>query len=109
MTTHFTPSGASIALSYADDSTEVSTIEGGAVKFLVVNTDTANVVAVNFGFTDGDTDAVVPTEGSNGKGTVIAPASQVILSVPQCAYAAQVYVSVAGVSDTGTVYLTPGA
>jgi hypothetical protein len=40
---------------------------------------------------------------------VIGPASQVVLDVPQCAYAAQVYVSVAGVSGTGNVYLTPGA
>jgi hypothetical protein len=29
--------------------------------------------------------------------------------VPQCAYATQVYVSVAGVTATGNVFLTPGA
>lgn len=109
MTTQFTPSGASIALDYADDSTEVSTLEGGAVNFLVVNPDTANVVAVSFGFDDFVTDAIVPTSGSNGQGTVIGAGQQIVLSVPQCAYAAQVYVSVAGVSGTGTVYLTPGA
>ena len=107
--TNFAPSGSSTLLAYADDSTETSTLAGGAIKFLVVNPDTANVVVVSFGFTDGDTDAVVPTSGSNGKGTVIGPASQVVLSVPQCAYAPQVYVSVAGVSGTGNVYLTPGA
>jgi hypothetical protein len=107
--TNFAPSGSSTVLAYADDSTETSTLAGGAIKFLVVNPDTANVVVVSFGFTDGDTDAVVPTSGSNGKGTVIGPASQVVLSVPQCAYAPQVYVSVAGVSGTGNVYLTPGA
>ena len=107
--TTFAPSGRSTVLAYADDSTETSVLAGGAVKFLVVNPDSANVVVVSFGFTDGDTDAVVPTSGSNGKGTVIAPASQIVLSVPQCAYAQQVYVSVAGVSGTGNVYLTPGA
>ena len=107
--TTFAPSGSSTVLTYADDSTEVSTLAGGAIKFLVVNPDTANVVVVNFGFADGDVDAIVPTNGSNGRGTVIAPSSQVILSVPQCAYAAQVFVSVAGVSGTGNVYLTPGA
>jgi hypothetical protein len=109
MNTPFAPSGASTVLAYADDSTDVSILAGGAVRFLVVNPDTANVVVINFGFTDGDVDAVVPTSGSNGRGTVIGPASQVVLSVPQCAYAAQVYVSVAGVSGTGNVYLTPGA
>lgn len=107
--TTFAPTGKSIVLSYADDSTETSVLEGGAVKFLVVNPDTANVVVVNFGFTDGDVDAVVPTNNDNGRGTVIAPASQIVLSVPQCAYAAQVYVSVAGDSATGNVYITPGA
>lgn len=109
MSTSFAPTGKSIAIAYSDDSTDASALEGGAVKFLVVNPDTANVVVVNFGFTDNDVDAVVPTSGDNGLGTVIAPASQVILDVPQCAYAQQVYVSVAGVSGTGTVYLTPGA
>lgn len=109
MTTSFAPSGNSIVLAYTDDSTEVSTLSGGAVKFLVVNPDTANVVVVNFGFTDGDVDAIVPTSGANGKGTVIAPASQIVLEVPQCAYVPQVYVSVAGDSPTGNVFLTPGA
>jgi len=107
--TTFAPTGKSIVLSYTDDSTEVSTLEGGAVKFLVVNPDAANVVAVNFGFTDGDVDAIIPTSNDNGRGTVIGPASQIIIDVPQCAYAAQVYVSVAGDSATGNVYITPGA
>jgi hypothetical protein len=109
MTTSFTPSGNSVVLAYADDSTEVSELAGGAVNWLVVNPDAANVVVVNFGFTDGDTDAVVPTSGANGKGTVIGPGQQVVLNVPQCAYATQVYVSVAGVTATGNVFLTPGA
>ena len=107
--TNFAPSGSSVVLTYSDDSTETSTLAGGAINWLVFNPDTANVVVINFGFTDGDTDAVVPTSGSNGKGTVIGPGQQVILNVPQCAYAAQVYVSVAGDSATGNVYLTPGA
>ena len=109
MNSTFAPSGSSTVLAYADDSTDVSTLSGGAIKFLVVNPDAANVVVINFGFTDNDVDAIVPTSGSNGRGTVIGPRSQVVLDVPQCAYAAQVYVSVAGVSGTGNVYLTPGA
>jgi hypothetical protein len=47
MTTHFTPSGRSVVLAYADDSTEVSELTGGAVSWLVVNPDSANVVVVN--------------------------------------------------------------
>jgi len=109
MTTSFTPSGNSVVLAYADDSTEVSELAGGAVNWLVVNPDTANVVVVNFGFTDGTTDAVVPTSGDNGLGTVIGAGQQVVLNVPQCAHSNIVYVSVAGVSGTGNVYLTPGA
>jgi hypothetical protein len=109
MTTSFTPSGRSVVLTYADDSTDVSELAGGAVNWLVLNPDTANVVVVNFGFTDGATDAVVPTSGANGQGTVIGPNQQVVLNVPQCAHSATVYVSVAGVSGTGNVYLTPGA
>jgi hypothetical protein len=107
--TTFAPTGKSIVLAYSDDSTETSTLEGGAIKFLVVNPDAANVIAVNFGFVDGDVDAIVPTNNDNGRGTVIGPASQLIIDVPQCAYAAQVYCSVAGVSGTGNVYITPGA
>ena len=109
MTNTFAPAGKSIVLAYTDDSTETSTLEGGAVKFLVVNPDTANVVVVNFGFTDGDVDAIVTTSGDNGRGTVIGPASQIVLEVPQCAFSSTVYVSVAGASPTGNVYLTPGA
>jgi hypothetical protein len=109
MTTFFTPSGNSVVLAYADDSTEVSELAGGAVNWLVVNPDTANVVVVNFGFTDGTTDAVVPTSGANGLGTVIGAGQQVVLNVPQCAHVNTVYVSVAGVTGTGNVYLTPGA
>lgn len=109
MTTSFTPSGNSVVLAYADDSTDVSELAGGAVNWLVVNPDTANVVVVNFGFTDGGTDAVVPTSGANGQGTVIGAGQQVVLNVPQCAHSSTVYVSVAGVTATGNVYLTPGA
>lgn len=106
---NFAPAGTSILLTYADDSTESSTLTGGFTKCLVVNPDTANVIVINFGFTDGDTDAVVPTSATNGRGTVIGASSQIVLDVPQCAYAAQVFVSVAGDSATGNVYITPGA
>ena len=105
----FAPSGKSFVLSYADDSTDTSTVEGGATGILVFNADTANVVVFNVGFTDGDTDAIVPQSGVEGRGTVIGPNSTVLLNIPQCAYASTMYVSVAGVSGTGNVYFTTGA
>jgi hypothetical protein len=107
--TTFTPQGPSVVLTYADDSTETSVLAGGATNWLVFNPDAANVVVVSFGFTDGDTDAVVPTSGANGKGTVIGPGQQVTLTIPQAGYVTPMYISVAGVSATGNVYISVGS
>jgi hypothetical protein len=110
MTPVFVPSGISGILSYADDSTEASTSFAGATAILVFNPDAANVVVVSVGFTDGDTDAIVPTSEFNGSGCVVGPQQQLIIGVPQKQnYAGNVFVSVAGVSATGNVFLTPGA
>ena len=108
-TVSFTPSGPSLRLQYADDSTEVSVLAGGATQWLVMNPDNTHAVCVNFGFTDNDTEAIMPLNGAPGRGTVVGQRQQVVLNVPQCAYAAQVYVSVAGDGGTGNVFLTPGA
>ena len=109
MTTVFTPVGDSIVMTYTDDSTDTSSAFAGASAFYVYNADTANVVVVNTGFADGDVDAIVPTSGANGKGIVVGPNSAVVVGVPQSRYTSNpVYVSVAGVSGTGNVYLTPG-
>lgn len=105
----FTPVGISGVLSYADDSTDASTQIAAAQALLVVNADAANVVVVNVGFTNGATDAVVPTSGFNGQGTVIGPRQQVVLAIPQATYTGTMWVSAAGVSGTGNVYITPGA
>lgn len=105
----FTPVGISGVLAYADDSTDASTQIAGASALLVFNGDAANVVVVSVGFTDGTTDAVVPTSGFNGQGTVVGPRQQLILSIPQAVYNNPMWVSVAGVSGTGNVYITPGA
>lgn len=105
----FTPVGISGILTYADDSTDTSTIENGATALLVFNADTANVVAVNVSFDPLDTNAVVPTSGTNGVGTVVGPNQQIILHIPQAAYNGTMYVSVAGDSGTGNVFITPGA
>ena len=110
MTQAFTPVGSSIVLTYADDSTDTSTEVAGASAFLVYNPDTANVIVFNTGFTNGDTDAIVPTSGANGSGVVVGPQQQVLISVPGHQYTAgNVFISVAGVSGTGSVYITPGA
>lgn len=110
MSAPFTPVGNSIVLAYADDSTSTSTAEPGATAFYVYNPDAANVVVFSTGFSDLDTDAVVPTSGANGKGIVIGPKQQVLVGCAQSQFhAGSVYISVAGVSGTGNVYITPGA
>lgn len=108
--TFFAPSGKSMVLAYADDSTDASTETGAAQAVSVFNGDAANVVVVNFGFTsDGDTDAVVPTTADNGQGTVIGPRQQITMALPQAAYNSTMWVSVAGVSGTGNVYISKGS
>jgi hypothetical protein len=110
MSTLFTPVGRSIVLTYADDSTEVSTSVAGASAFSVFNADAANVVVFSVGATDGNTDAVVPTSGANGKGMVIGPQQQVLVGCGFAQFASgNVYISVAGVSGSGNVYITPGS
>lgn len=109
MTTSFTPTGPSLKIQYTDDSTETSTQVPGATSWLIVNPDATHPVCVEFGFTNGGTDAIMPLNNDPGQGTVVGPASQVVVHVPQCAYNAQVWVSVAGNGGTGNVYLTPGA
>jgi hypothetical protein len=109
MTTFFTPSGPSLRIAYADDSTETSLEVAGAVTWLVFNPDNTHAACVNFGFTDGTTEAIMPQNGTPGRGTVIGQRQQVVISVPQCANNSTVWVSVAGDGGTGNVFLTPGA
>jgi hypothetical protein len=109
MSTVFTPIGASGKIAYADDSTEVSIENSGASAFLIFNSDTANVVVVNIGFEDGDVEAVVPTDDFNGSGVVLGPQHSIVYRLPQKLYStANVFISVAGDSATGNVYITPG-
>lgn len=107
--TQFTPVGASGILTYTDDSTEVSLENAGATHLMCFNPDTANVVVVNAGFVDLDVDAIVPTSDFNGAGMVIGPQQTVIYHLPQKQYAAgNIFISVAGESATGNVFITPG-
>jgi hypothetical protein len=109
MTSVFTPVGASGRLAYSDDSTEVSIENSGATHLMCFNADAANVVVVNAGFVDGDVDAIVPTSNFNGAGVVIGPGLTVIYHLPQKQYATgNVFISVAGDSATGNVFITPG-
>lgn len=109
MTTVFTPTGASGIVSYVDDSTEVSIENSGATALLVFNPDAANVVVVNAGFVDGDVDAIVPTSDFNGAGVVIGPNASIVLALPQKQWTAgNIFISVAGESASGNVYITPG-
>jgi hypothetical protein len=106
----FAPSGVSYAISYADDSTDASLSVPAAQAVSVFNSDAANVVVVNFGFaSDGDTDAVVPVAGTPGQGTVIGPRQQITMSLPAAGYVPGMFISVAGVSGTGTVFISTGS
>lgn len=109
----FTPIGSSAVIAYADDSTDTSiTIEAGSVglpnALYIVNPDAANVVAVNYSFEALDTNAIVPTSGANGLGVVVAAGSAVLIALPSTYQTGNLYVSAAGVSATGDVYVTPG-
>jgi hypothetical protein len=110
----FSPIGSSVVVPYADDSTDTAvTVNMGSAGcpnvLYCVNTDVGNVVAVNVSFDADDTNAKVPTSGNNGIGCVIAPYSSVMIAIPQAPNAATTfYISAAGDSPTGNVYITPG-
>ena len=113
MTYPFIPQGPSAIVSYADDSTDTSvTLTTGAYgmpnALLFVNPDVANVVAVNYSFDALDTNASIPTSGANGVGTIIGPASSVMLRIDSTYRTGNIYVSAAGDSATGDVFVTPG-
>jgi hypothetical protein len=114
MSVPFTPVGPSIIAPYADDSTDTAiTIQPGSAGLpnvlYCVNVDTANVVVVNTSFDVLDTNASIPTSGANGLGVVIGPSSTAMIRVPGVAYIqGNLYVSVAGDSATGNVFITPG-
>ena len=111
--TPFIPQGPSAIIAYADDSTDTSitmtTGEYGVPNcLLVVNPDSANVVAVNYGFNSLDTNASVPTSGANGLGTIVGPSGQVLIRIDSTYRTGNLYLSAAGVSGTGNVFVTPG-
>ena len=113
MTIPFIPQGPSAIIAYADDSTDTSItlttgVYGMPNALLFVNPDVANVVAVNYSFDALDTNASIPTSGANGKGTIIGPASTVMLRIDSTYRTGNIYVSAAGDSATGDVFVTPG-
>jgi len=109
----FIPQGPSVILPYTDDSTDNSvTLDMGALGvpdvLYVVNPDTANVVVVNVSFDALDTNASVPTSGANGVGTVIAPFGYAMIAIDSRYRTGNIYLSAAGDSATGNVFVTPG-
>ena len=112
--TPFAPIGPSVVVTYADDSTDSSvTVNMGAYGcpnvLYCVNEDSANIVAVNVSFDVNDTNAKVPDSGANGIGTIIPPYGYAMIAIPQAPNAATTfYISAAGHSATGNVYVTPG-
>jgi len=109
----FIPQGNSMVIAYADDSTDTAitfntTEYGMPNSLLAVNTDVANVVVVNYSFNALDTNASVPTSGADGIGVVIGPRSQVQIQIDSTYRTGNLYISAAGVSGSGSVYVTPG-
>ena len=107
----FTPIGVSGVISYADDSTDVSISAQGANALLVTNPDQGNVIAISVGWTDGAVDAVVPTSDFNGQGTIVNAGWTELIHFPSAQYnltGANIFISVAGVSPTGNVYVSLG-
>ena len=112
--TPFIPQGPSVIIAYADDSTDTSvTLTTGAYGvpncLYVVNPDGANVVAVNYSFDSLNTNASVPDSGANGIGTVVGPFGSVLIRIDSNYRTGPLYLSAAGDSGTGNVYITPGA
>ena len=112
MSVTFNPTGGSIKLAYAGDSTEVSLAitQPAPTHLAVVNTDSANVIVVNAGFVDGDVDAIVPQSDQDGVGLVVGPldTAYFALASTRGSESGNLYISVAGESATGNVYITPG-
>lgn len=109
----FVVQGNSAIISYADDSTDTATeLTPGSYGIpnclLIFNPDTANVVTVNYGFDQYDHNSVVPTSGFNGQGVVVGPNSTVQVRVNNTYQTTSLWISVAGESATGNVYITPG-
>jgi hypothetical protein len=110
----FIPQGPSVVIEYTDDSTDtsvtVATTEFGMPNVLyVVNEDSANIVAVNYSFNSLDTNAKVPDSGANGIGAIIPPYGYALLAIDSTYRTGPIYISAAGHSGTGNVYVTPGA
>jgi len=113
MTIPFRVQGMSAVITYADDSTDTATelphgSYGAPNSLYVYNPDAANVAVVNYSFSATDHNAVVPTSGFNGEGVVVGPKTAVQVLVDNKYQTASLWVSVAGVSGTGNVYVTPG-
>jgi hypothetical protein len=112
--TPFSPIGPSVVVSYADDSTDQSvTVNMGSAGcpnvLYCVNEDAANIVAVNVSFDVNNTNASVPDSGANGIGAIIPPYGYAMIAIPQAPNASGTfYISAAGHSPTGNVYVTPG-
>ena len=110
----FIPQGKSMVIAYADDSTDTAlAYDTGAYgvpnTLLILNPDAANVVVVNYSFNTLDHNAVVPYAGAaNGTGVVVGPRLQVQIAIDSRYQTGTLYISAAGISGTGNVYVTPG-
>ena len=111
--TPFIPQGPSAVINWADDSTDTSvTLDtnqfGMPNCLLVVNPDTNDEVAFNYGFDPLDTNARLPTSGADGIGTIIGRNSSVMLRIDSRYRTGTLYLSSPGHAGTGHGDITPG-
>lgn len=104
----FAPSGVTYKLAYVGDSTDTSyeINAAGAVQVLAEQN-----IAIAFGTTDGDTQAIYPTtDGEQGEGCIVQKEWQTVLAIPQVAgynTTGKMFVSVAG-EVAGNVFISLG-
>lgn len=81
-----------------------STTFNSAQALLVYNPDTANVISIATSF-DSEPEANVTT----GVGTIVGPNQTILLKTTTQYVTGNIFISVAGASASGNVYVTPGA
>lgn len=93
----FAPSGVTYRLEYTGDSTDLSyeIKPAAAVQILAEQN-----IAIAFGLTDGDTQAIFPTtNGEQGEGCIIQKDWQTVIALPQ----------VGAYNDTGSMFVSVAA
>ena len=101
MTVPFQSLNSTVKLAYTTAAGNTSVRPASVLN--IVNPDTANVVIVSAGYSN------VIANLTAGTGTVIAPSSTAQLAFNTVGTTGNIYISVAGASTSGNIYITPGS